>query len=210
MIWIAEPKSSSCSLSMTLHKILNIKCIQSIQRKKNEKNCEGFENLQKYHTSLVKRKFTFLKKYIEDENILYKEHLLPIRDHINFIEQIGKPIFVLIRKSDEIVDSYKRIFSVLPQIEEIINYEKLKGELDLFSEMYLKKEKENPKIWMVITFRDLMFNCHEIIKKITDHYGYNLDIEYIKRFKYEKRNYTGHGIRKIKGEKQYERIKSFT
>jgi len=102
---------------------------------------------------------------------------------------------VLLRDSEPIIESYKRVFTVFPEIQKKIDFEKLKEELDLFNKIY--SEIDN-KIYLKITFEDVVLNFVSTMKKILSHYGFKKTITEIKKYELAKRNYTGHGIRKLK------------
>ena len=88
---IAIPKSASTSLMQTIAKILNIKYQNGISRKKYLIDVKEFEEMQKYHGTTIRRSKEFLAKWISRKDIIYKEHLLPIKEHIQYIKEINKP-----------------------------------------------------------------------------------------------------------------------
>lgn len=192
MLLIAQPKSASTSLMHSLSEILDIthKNGQSIM--KGETKCEGYEELQKYHGTTVKRNYKYMEKYIKDKKIIYKEHILPTSHHLEIINKINSPVVVLLREPEETIESYKRVFSVLPELKDI-NYNKL---LDEVKEFYNVYKNINNDLYLIVTFRDIVFNFNQTIKKIIKHYGLNIP-KNLKKFELAKRNYTGHGIRKI-------------
>lgn len=197
MLYIAEPKSASTSLVVSIAKILNIKFSNGRNKVKGDIKCKGFESIQSYHNTTVFRNEAFLKKYLESTNFILKEHILPVKEHIEVIEKIKKPVIVSIRNSDDIIESYKRVFSVLPKIDQKMDYIKLKEELNYFANFYLNKQKENKELWLVITFEDIIFNFEETMKKIIKHYGFEVKDKEIKKHQLEKRNCTEHGMRKL-------------
>lgn len=192
MLLIAQPKSSSTSLLYSLGEILklNIKNGQSFS--KDDKKCDGYEELQKYHGTTVKRNYKYLEKYILSKTLIYKEHILPIKEHLEIIEKINYPVVVLLRKPEETIESYKRVFSVLPELNNI-DYDKLLKEVELFNQTYKKIKNKN---YLIITFRETIFDFHNTIKKICKHWKLKVP-DNLKKYELQKRNYTGHGIRKI-------------
>jgi hypothetical protein len=192
VLLIAQPKSASTSLMHSISQILKVAHKNGQSRGKADINCEGFEELQKYHSTTVRRSFKYLNNYISSNNIIYKEHILPIQHHLDCIEKIAKPIVVLLRKPEETIESYKRVFSVLPELKNI-DYDKLYEEVKLFYDTYLNIESE---LYLKITFRDVVFNFNKTMMKIINHYKFKIP-DNINNFKLEKRNYTGHGLRKI-------------
>lgn len=191
MLLIAEPKSASTSLLYTLAKILKLVAKNGQTRRQNDANCEGYKNIQVYHNTTVKRSYEFLNFYIKAENIIYKEHILPTKEHINFLIKIDRPIIILLRDASSIIKSYKRIFSVLPEIEKNINYDDLKKELELFEKTYLMYQEN--KNFLCVYYNEIVLDTENSIKKILQHYKYKLKDYDIKNIVLEKRNYSGYG-----------------
>lgn len=193
MLLIAQPKSASTSLMWSISEIFNMTHKNGQSFLKSDKKCPGYEELQKYHGTTIQRSFDYMSRYILSKKIIYKEHILPIKKHLDIIEKINYPVVVLLRKPEETIESYERVFSVLPELKNI-NWDKLYKEVKEFYETYLNIEN---KLYLKITFRDVVFNFHEIIKKIGKHYGFKIP-DNLDNFQLQKRNYTGHGIKKIK------------
>jgi hypothetical protein len=202
MLLIAEPKSGSTSLMWSIAEILKIQKKNGQNKLKEDVKCKGFEEIQKYHNTTVKRSYKFLEKYIESKTVIYKEHILPTLNHLLAMGEIGRNIVILLRDSKEIIESYKRIFSVLPDIKKKIDLIKLKEELDLFYDIY---ERQKNKMYLKIYYKDIVLNFHKTIKKILIHYGFDISLEKIKKYQLQKRNYTGHGLRKLKDSLQKEK-----
>lgn len=192
MLLIAQPKSASTSLMYSLSEILNITHKNGQSFTKDDKKCEGYEELQKYHGTTVKRNYKYMERYIKDKKIIYKEHILPIPEHLGIIEKINCPVVVLLREPEETIESYKRVFSVLPELKDI-NYERLLEEVKEFYNTYKNLKSD---LYLIITFRDVVFNFNQTIEKIIKHYSLKVP-KNLKKFELAKRNYTGHGIRKI-------------
>jgi hypothetical protein len=192
MLLIAQPKSASTSLMWTLAHILKIAHKNGQNRLNADKKCPGFEELQKYHGTTVKRNYAFLYNYICKPDVIYKEHILPIDKHIEFIKDIDKPVVVLLRDADQTIESYKRVFSVLPELK--IDYNKLKNNLEEFQFRYIMEAENNkplgkPHLFKIITFKDITKNFTETIKSVIMHYGKEVP-EDIEKYKLCKRNYT--------------------
>jgi hypothetical protein len=192
MLLIAQPKSASTSLMWSISEILKITHKNGQSFTKNDKKCEGYEELQKYHGTTIERSFEYMEKYIVDKKVIYKEHILPIEKHLEIIEKINKPVVVLLRKPKETIESYKRVFSVLPELNNI-DYDKLYEEVKLFYNTY---EKIDSKLYLIVKFRDVVFDFYKTMEKIIKHYGFKIPNN-LYDFELEKRNYTGHGLRKI-------------
>jgi hypothetical protein len=133
-----------------------------------------------------------LKKYIESKKVIYKEHILPTKKHLKIIESVNKPVVVLLRKPNETIASYKRIFSVI-NLE--VDFDTLLDEIKQFYTSYINKSG----IYLVITWRDIVFDFHSTMKKILKHYGFKVEKYNINRYTLSRRNYTGDGIEALKG-----------
>jgi hypothetical protein len=159
-----------------------------------EKKCKGFVELQKYHGTTVQRSYRFLEHFINSKKVIYKEHILPIKKHIQMIDKINKPVVVLLRTPEETIESYKRIFDV---INLDIDFDVLLKEVKQFYSAYINKKG----IYLVVTWRDLVFRFHETIEKILKHYGFPIEKKIIKSYTLSKRNYTGDGLKEVLNEK---------
>jgi hypothetical protein len=181
----------------SLSKVLKVSHKNGQNRRFNDIKCEGYQELQKYHGTTVKRSYDYLKKYILDRNIIYKEHILPIKQHIVALRKINHNIVVLIRNPYETIESYRRVFSVLPEVN--VNFEKLYEEVKMFYNVYMALSQKENNI-LIVTFRDVVFKFHETMKKIIEHYGFKIP-DNLESYSLDKRNFTGHGLRKIMEEK---------
>ena len=184
MLFIAMPKSASTSLMWSLSEILKIPMKNGTNKKKGDKNCPGYKQLQTYHGTMVQRSKTYLQGYICN-NILYKEHILPTKEHLEIIEETKKPVVVLLRKPEECIESYKRVLSVIYDKE--INYDEMLRELYQFHDTYV--QLTNNDIYMIINYKDIVDDFTETIKKIIKHYGRPVPKD-VERYKLQKRNYT--------------------
>ena len=185
MLLIAQPKSASTSLLKTLAMILKIKYKNGISKGKNDFLCNGFEELQKYHTTTHKRSFGFLKALIESRIIIYKDHILPTKEHIEYIKKINFPVVILLRTPEETMDNYKRLLQDYKKnklnendIKELkliildkIDFNKLKNDIENFKKGW---EKANIKNALYINFIELVMCPFHTCKKIVEHYGYKM------------------------------------
>lgn len=191
MLLIGQPKSASTSLMRSLAQILNITHKNGQNKGRNDKKCPGYVEIQKYHNTTVIRNYDYLKGYIEDRKIVYKEHILPIKKHLDFMNKINKNVVVLLRKPEETIESYKRVFTVLPNLD--IDFNKMLKEVQLFYDTYMSLSN---KIYLKVTYRDIVLNFTKTMKKIISHYGFKIP-ENIDKYNLEKRNFTGHGLRRL-------------
>jgi len=189
MLIIAQPKSASTSLLWTLATVLNVAIKNGQSKRRNDKKCPGYSQMQTYHGTTVQRSHAYLKKYILSRGSLYKEHILPINEHLDIMREINKPIVVLLRDPLETIESYKRVFSVLPELD--IDIETLEIEIKLFYNIY--KNLGNP--FLIVTYRDVVLNTKETLEKIIKYYG--LKVPDLTGVKLDQRNYTGHGVKKL-------------
>jgi hypothetical protein len=193
MLLIGQPKSASTSLMQTIAKMANVTPKNGQNKKNGDVKCKGFEEIQKYHGTTVQRSKQFLEAHIMNRTWLYKEHILPTNRHLKILNEINENIVVLLREPKGILNSYKRVFSVLPEVNNKINWNNLYKEIEHFYNTYrnLKNEK-----YLIVYFKDIVLNFHEEIKKIFKHYKLELPKNY-KKFQLAKRNYTGHGIKEL-------------
>ena len=107
MLIIAQPKSASTSLLKSLATIGNVKYKNGESRPKGFEYCEGFEELQKYHTTTHRRTKEYLQKWATRRDCILKEHILPTREHINALK--NRKVIILLRNPDHSIDNYARM-----------------------------------------------------------------------------------------------------
>lgn len=191
MLLIGQPKSASTSLMRTIAEILNINYKNGQNKRQNDVKCEGFEETQKYHGTTVKRSEDYINNYINNKTIIYKEHILPTKKHLEILKNAKNNFVTLIREPKGVVSAYKRVFEVLPEMKSI-DYEKLFEEAKLFYNTYKNERLEKN---LVVTYRDIVLNFNETIMQIIKHYGYEIDD--INKYKLLKYNYTGQGVKEL-------------
>jgi hypothetical protein len=145
---------------------MNVQRKNGQSKRQNDIKYNGYKELQKYHNTMVIRGFNFLKLYINSEKILLKEHILPIDRHLKDIKKINKNIVVLLRSPENTLNSYKRVLEMFPHIK--IDFDKMLDEIKLFYNAYMEIDD---KIYLKVTFEDLIDDYEETIKKILKHYG---------------------------------------
>jgi len=186
VLLIAQPKSASTSLMFTLSQALKIahKNGQNARPRDTRLNC--YTELQKYHGTMVLREEWFLKKYIKDEKIIFKEHILPTKHHLGIILKISKPVVVLLRDAADCIESYRRVFSVLPEIN--VCYDVMRQELETFAEKY-RDAANKSKLFLLVNYNDLIDDFTKVLEKIIIHYGFSIP-DGIEKIKLAKKNYT--------------------
>jgi hypothetical protein len=107
MLIIAQPKSASTSLLKSLAKISGIKYKNGQSKGKTGILCDGFEELQKYHTTTHKRTKQFLIGWVDKKDKIYKDHILPTKKHIEYLK--NKKFILLLRNPDHTIDNYIRL-----------------------------------------------------------------------------------------------------
>jgi hypothetical protein len=201
----------------TIAKILNIKYQNGISRKPNytkDQLCEGFPEMQTYHGTTIKRSKEFLKLWIIRKDVIYKEHLLPTKKHIEYIQKIDWPIVILLRDINHVIDNYlrsKRKYEAGKMgpreqkgliIKKLIklDYDKLKEEYKEFNRKWMKADLGTKALF--INFNDLILRYNETMRRILNHYGYpEADIIPLMKAKGNRgdyNTYTGIGEKRLK------------
>lgn len=189
MLLIAQPKSASTSLLYTLKQITNKEIKEGIPRTKKDKDCPGFPEVQKHHSNMIQRNELFIKQIVSGRKTIFREHLLPIASHLNYIKKYNKNIVVLLRNPDDSCDSYMRF-------NKRTGKKQMKEDLNNFYKKYIDFSKKNSKIVLVIFYRDLILDYKQTMKKILDHF--NLKIP--KKIPLlAKRKFTGVGLQRLRG-----------
>ena len=181
MLIIAQPKTASTSLLKTLSLILKIKYRNGMGKYKGWQLCKEFEELQKYHDTTIKRSYKFLKGWIERKDIIYKEHILPTNDHINYIRKINKPIVIILRNPKNTMDNYKRLLNakLSNKDKKELQIERLKKiDMKLFENdiKEFRKRWENAKLKkaLLIYYNELVMCPYRICKTIVNHFGFKM------------------------------------
>jgi hypothetical protein len=177
----------------TIAEIAKVGYKNGINKKRSDKKCKGFEETQKYHGTTVQRTFKFINDYVISRKVVYKEHILPTIEHLKILDKVECNFVSLIRNPEGVINSYKRVFSVLEEID--IDYERLYVEAKHFYDVY--DSYENKKC-LNIKYEDLVMNEDKYIKKILKHLGIEYDLK--KKYELLKYNYTGIGKQELKQE----------
>lgn len=189
MLLIAQPKSASTSLLYTLKRITKLDIKEGIPKKPKEKNCPGFPEIQKHHSNMIQRNELFLKQVTKGRKKIFREHLLPIDDHLKILKKLNINIVILLRKPEDSVDSYIRF-------NKKTNKKQIKQDLDNFYNKYIDFSLKNDKIVLMIFYKDLILNYKGTMKKILKHYNLKIPKNIPPL---EKRKYTGIGFKRLKG-----------
>ena len=203
MFFIAQPKSASSSLAYTLAEIFKAKCINGFVTKPKI-FCNDFTELQRYHNTMNPRKAIFLNKFCTGTKNIYKEHLLPTKEHLEILRNFKFNIIILLRDVKETVDCYKR-FDLIDVKKKfgrsgIVNIKEIKKDIELFYNKYMELKEEKHKHLLFIDYKDLILNFTETLEKIFNHYGYLLPKNY-KKIQLKKIKYTGIGIKRLQEKK---------
>lgn len=199
MFFIAEPKSASSSLAYTLARIFKAKCINGFVTKQKI-YCDDFTELQRFHNTMNPRSAKFLYRFCGGIRNVYKEHLLPTEEHLEILRNFKYPIVILLRKSKDVIDCYKRFDEIELKNKwgrkGILYLDKIKEDVELFYDRYMELKKEDYKHLLFITYKDLVLEFTKTLKKIFKHYGYELPENY-KDIQLRKVKYTGVGIDRL-------------
>lgn len=191
MLIIAQPKSASTSLMVTLAKILNVG-YEMAGTCKNKS--EDFKVLGSCHKCIGQRTKIYFEQLIDGKKV-FKDHVIPTKENIDALKEIGKPVVILLRKPDDSYDSYMR------QFEENNNTntdrKELKKELKKF---YNEWENTEGKIFLKVYYQDLILHYKSTMIEIINHI--------VQIPPLEKLRYTGIGVNRLL-EKKYNNPKDF-
>lgn len=177
--------------------------------------CEGFSEVQKYHDTTIRRSYEFLKKWISTRKSILKEHILPTQEHFLYIRKINCKILIVLRKPEDSLDNYKRMYDkyltgemdnneideLMPYRFDNIKFDKFLNDLRDFNKNW-KTFSYNKKL--IITFEDLILNYRKTIIKVLTFFGFKIPKKIIPLFKSKGNHgyntYTGIGEKRVKGE----------
>ena len=188
MLIIGQPKSASTALIVTLAKILNVQFREGLPRHYGDANCKGFDVLQTCHSNMIERSFIYLEQEIYGKKV-FKEHLLPIKDHIDRLKKINKPVIVLLRKPEDSYDCYVRMFD--KNNNKKTDRTKLKKDIKKFYNDWRKVEGD---IFLFVYYKDLILDYEKTMEKIIKHLGFKDK----KITPLERVRYTGVGEKRLK------------
>lgn len=194
MLLIAQPKSASTSLALTIAKMCKIKCSLGIPKRKGKDiDSKGFKYIQRLHINMVKRTALFIKQIITGRKTLFKEHIIPDAEHLKILSKHKEPIIILLRNPGKAFEAYKRVgVKVTSGLEKDLNN---------FHNKYMWWASNKPNV-LIIYFGDLILNYHDLMKRILKHYK----LKYKKIIPLVKKKYTGIGAKEIREQREHEKI----
>jgi hypothetical protein len=154
------PKAAGTSLVYTIGKILDIPVCSGTKDDKNNIECQGFYEVQKYHSIMGIRSNTFFNNVTKSKFDIYREHILPTGKHIGYLKKINRKIIVLLREPKDAANCYARMKG-----SKKMNIQKIQDELATFQLRYEKLALGNPKV-MIIYYEDLVKNYTYTMKRI--------------------------------------------
>jgi len=190
MLLIAQPKSASTSAASTISYIGKLKLKLGISKNKNNVYCEGYPEIQKYHNNIVKRNESFIETTVKSQVTLFKEHLLPTPEHLEFLNKQKTNIVILLRYPEDSLDSYLRMFKKNGRKD--FDKKQLLKDLRNFHDRYMWWAS-NKRYAIVVYYRDLIKNYKSTMYRILKHFN----IKNKKLIPLKKLNYTGIGEKRI-------------
>lgn len=192
MLLIAQPKSGSTSLACTIAKIQKLRCNLGIPKKAKDKPCNELKHIQKLHNNMPKRSELFIKQVINGRKTLFKEHLIPSKEHIDILRKIKTNYVILLRNPEASAEAYKRVGAKVTDgvRQDLIDFHN--------KYMWFASNKKNV---LVIYFEDLILNYRNVIKRIMKHYGLNPK----KVIPMLKKKYTGVGAKEVREQHESEK-----
>lgn len=190
MLLIAQPKSASTSTAVTIAQIGRLKLSLGVPKNKANKLNKEFKELSRYHNNIVERNENFIKTTSESKITLFKEHLLPTPEHLEFLNKYKNNIIILLRYPEDSLDNYLRMFKKNGRK----NYKEkeLLNDLRCFHDRYMWWAS-NKRYAIVIYYKDLIQNYKSTMLRILKHF----DIKSKKLIPLKKLNYTGIGEKRI-------------
>ncbi len=197
MLLIGQPKAGSSSLVASLAEIMNVTPHNSVARGDEYKPSEGFEAIQRWHTTMVERSEETLRYWIEDTGSIIKEHVLPTAHHLEILEKIKTPIIVLLRAPSESTDCYRRFGE---KHNKPVDLAGIHYDLTMFVEKYREvcEKKDN---FLLVYYRDIVLNFSKTVRKILRHLNKPVPAD-LDRFKLAKVMFTGVGLERLNGIKK--------
>lgn len=192
MLLIGQPKSASTSLAYTLSDILGLNLRLGIPKTEKDTDCPGFSGIQQLHDNMVQRSEKFISDVVNGKKTLFKEHLLPINDHLKELDKNKQKIIVLLRNPAHSYDAYVRHDKIhFEKFGNHIDLPQIKKDLKLFYDKY-KEFCLLRNYALLVEYDDLILNYENKMQIILSHIGTNAKIKPL-----QKRKYTGIGEKRL-------------
>lgn len=176
MLLIGQPKSCTTSLGRTLAHTMKIKYCNGIGCQKYDYTVEEFKTIRQYHTSKLIPTEEELKSWINNKNLLFKDHILPIKKNIDIVKKSGR-VLILLRNPEHCLDNYKRMYvkyrtggmtekevkELTPQLLEKVDWGLLLDDLKAYNEGWKNANLSNAKY---IDFDELVLCPKRILLEI--------------------------------------------
>lgn len=187
MLLITMPYSAGTSLIHSLKDISGKYINLGIAKCKIDKLCEGYEELPKYYRDMAKRKDEHLKDMIENKQIIFREHLIPSKEHLKYMEKYLDNVVVLLRDPIDVYQAFQRYNKEYKeQTGKEVNLQLIYYELINFYNAYICWT-EHKKNFIVIMYEDLILRPIDTLRRIMKYFK----MKPIKEVKLKKINYTG-------------------
>ena len=163
---------------------MNVKAKNGISNANNPL-CEGFETLQQYHTTTHKRSYKFFVDIMTTLKIIYKDHILPTKEQIEWINKINRPVVILLRKPEDTIDNYKRLINDYKEgklnaktAKELklellcnIDFEAFCKDIEVYNQGW---KDANIKKALYVDYNELVLCPYRICSGILRHYGFKM------------------------------------
>jgi hypothetical protein len=130
----------------------------------------------------------FINKITKSKYEIYREHILPTNRHLKILEKVNRKIIILLRKPEDVIDSYKRL-----KKSNKINFDKLTKDVEKFYSSYIAWSINKKKI-LLITYKQLIKEYNKTMNEIFNFWNLKKPKNYIKLLR---KNYTGVGEKRL-------------
>lgn len=188
MLILAMPKTASTSLINTIRDAQSQYAICRLEHGKVK--ISEFSQIAKFHSNIRKRDSETIERFVTDKTMIYRDHLIPIPEHLEELEKYQEPIVILLRNPLHVWDCYKRDVHFEVKNPDM---EKLLLELTAFKELY-EKWAIGKKNVTVIYYKEIVLHPNKTLAKILNIFG-------VKEYKipeFRKDLFTGVGVKRLK------------
>lgn len=116
---------------------------------------------------------------------IYKDHVLPTKEHIEWINKINRPVVILLRNVEDTIDNYMRLIKAYREnklndktakelqvkLLDSLNFEKFCQDLWDYKAGW---EKADIKKALYVDYNELVLCPYRITQKILKHYGFKM------------------------------------